>query len=301
MQADTPGTVRGSCACTFHIAQHPSTAFHCDAMNYQWVPQSTPMTNAPTSYGPMSQPTSLVAPSTPYGTFPTMQIPVPQIQPVLQHPQLQYASTLPPTSLTSQMSTMPNAQIVQIPSAFHTLHPSPQPEPAPTWNPQTLIVAPQSYWPTSPPAAVPSAIPTEHPQSTPVHPSQLPTIAYPPTAVPTPTVPAAPIGQPPAHPPTPPTTTSSPSQALLPGTSQDAPTPTGTTDATQTQAHTSSTAPTATSTPAAATPSTQDTTSSRPPPINITVPRHIPLPHNPHNPHLRPPHHPCPRPPSVSD
>ena len=143
-------------------------------------------------------------------------------------------------------------------------HSTPYIQPGPAWNPQSLIVAPQSYWPTSPPAVAPTGTPAEHPQSTPIHPSQPPANASPPIAVPTPTAPAVLIGQP---------------QASPPGTSQATPavtpTPTGTTDTTQTQAHTSTTAPNATSIPAAATlatPSTQDTTASRPPPINITVP-----------------------------
>ena len=131
--------------------------------------------------------------------------------------------------------------------------------------------APKSYWPTSPPAVAPAATPTEHPQSTstPIRPSQLPANTSPPTAVPTPTAPAAPTGQP---------------QALPPSTSQDttatAPTSTGTTDTTQTQAHTSTNA---TSLPAAATPATpsQDTTASRPTPINITVPTPHPPPTQP--------------------
>ena len=93
-------------------------------MNYQWVSQPSPTPSAPTPYGPMSQPTSLVAPSIPYGTVPTMQIPLPQtqpVQPVLPHPQLQYASPLPPTTLPPQMNPIPNTHLVQIPSTFHTL------------------------------------------------------------------------------------------------------------------------------------------------------------------------------------
>ena len=61
------------------------------------------MTSTPTPYGPLPHPTSLTAPSAPYGSFPNMQVPVPQVQPSLHHPQLHYASTLPPASLSPQI------------------------------------------------------------------------------------------------------------------------------------------------------------------------------------------------------
>ena len=125
-----------------------------------------------------------VAPSTPYGTVPTMQIPLPQIQPVqpvLPSPQFQYTPTLHPPTLSPQMNPTPTTHLVQIPSTFHTLQPSHQPDPSLAWSPQTLIVAPQSYWPTHPQSVSPIATPTEPPPSTsaPLHPSQPPTAAPP--------------------------------------------------------------------------------------------------------------------------
>ena len=177
----------------------PSYGFYCDAMNYQKISQPSPTPSAPTSYGPMSQPTSVVAPSTPYGTVPTMQIPLPQIPASFSqfylHPQFQYTShfTSQPTLSPQIQSRSPTTHLVQIPSTFHTSYmsgtttPPIRPEVL-LGVPQTLIVAPQSYWPTHPQSVSPIATshrtshhPHPHP-FTPV-PTPVPTAAPPPPAV----------------------------------------------------------------------------------------------------------------------
>ena len=127
-------------------------------MNYQSIPHASPMTSTTAPYGPLGQAASLMAPSAPYGSMPTMQVQVPQLQPHMSHSPLQYTSTSTPTGLPPQMGSMPTAHLVQLPPTLHSIptstqmHPFQQPDPTPTWSLPAMLVTPPPHSPIWPPA-----------------------------------------------------------------------------------------------------------------------------------------------------